>query len=183
MAAQAFFYETSHSNFGMFFQNDSEQYIEANQDIKAQAKALDELNNRDIYRVIAQFSSNGDGIQIFVAPYMRYVEIAEVVLESFKDCGKAYFIDKHNQHRQIRKKEFLSKLQKIVRFSDGNRNNEVAETAALIKKHFEKQAAKLDKAVERIALKYNLGVVKHQEYYVGLAETWIEDYLPKPKAS
>ena len=182
MAAQAFFYETSHSNFGMFFQNDSEQYIEAIQDIKAQAKALDE-SNKDIYRVIAQFSSNDDGIQIFVAPHVRYVELADTILESFKACGKVYFKNKHNQHRQIRKQEFLSELQKIIRLSNGNRKNEVAKTVALIKGHFEKQAAKLDKAIESIALKYSLGVVKHQEYYAGLAQTWIEDYLPKPKAS
>ncbi len=182
MPAQSFFYETSHSNFGMMFQNDSEQYIEAIQDIQAQAKALDESNN-DIYRVIAQFSSNDDGIQIFVAPHVRYVELAQTVLESFKACGKVYFKNKHNQHRQIRKQEFLSELQKIIRLSNGNRKNEVAKTVALIKGHFEKQAAKLDKAIESIALKYSLGVVKHQEYYAGLAQTWIEDHSPEPKAA
>ena len=182
MPAQSFFYETSHSNFGMMFQNDSEQYIEAIQDIQAQAKALDESNN-DIYRVIAQFSSNDDGIQIFVAPYVRYRELAQTVVEMFKAYGKVYFKNKHNQYRQIRKREFLNEIQRIVRCSNGNEEDEVARTVPLIKKHFEKQAAKLDKAVESIALKYNLGVVKHQEYYVGLAETWIEDYPPKPKAA
>ena len=182
MPAQSFFYETSHSNFGMMFMGDFEDHIETVQAIQAKAKALDE-SNKDIYRVIAQFSSRDDGIQIFVAPYVRYDEIAEMVLDSFEACGKAYFKDKGNNQRQIRKKEFLSKLQKIIRFSNGNRGHEVAETVALIKWHFEKQAAKLDKAIERIALKYSLGVVKYQEYYVGLAETWIEDYSPKPKVA
>lgn len=182
MPAQSFFYETSHSNFGMMFQNDSEQYIEAIQDIQAQAKALDE-SNKDIYRVIAQFSSNEDGIQIFVAPHVRYVELAETILECFKASGKVYFKNKNNQHRQIRKQEFLSELQKIIHISNGNKKNEVAKTVALIKEHFEKQAAKLDKAVESIALKYNLGVVKHQEYIAGLAHTWIEDQSPEPKAA
>lgn len=182
MPAQSFFYETSHSNFGMMFQNDSEQYIEAIQAIQAQAKALDE-SNKDIYRVIAQFSSNEDGIQIFVAPHVRYVELAETILECFKASGKVYFKNKNNQHRQIRKQEFLSELQKIIHISNGNKKNEVAKTVALIKEHFEKQAAKLDKAVESIALKYNLGVVKHQEYIAGLAHTWIEDQSPEPKAA
>lgn len=182
MPAQSFFYETSHSNFGMMFQNDSEQYIEAIQDIQAQAKALDESNN-DIYRVIAQFSSNDDGIQIFVAPYVRYRELAQTVVEMFKAYGKVYFKNKHNQYRQIRKREFLNEIQRIVRCSNGNEEDEVARTVPLIKKHFEKQAAKLDKAVESIALKYSLGVVKHQEYYAGLAQTWIEDHSPEPKAA
>ena len=182
MPAQSFFYETSHSNFGMMFHNDYEQYIEAIQDIQAQAKALDESNN-DIYRVIAQFSSNDDGIQIFVAPYVRYRELAQTVVEMFKAYGKVYFKNKHNQYRQIRKREFLNEIQRIVRCSNGNEEDEVARTVPLIKKHFEKQAAKLDKAVESIALKYSLGVVKHQEYYAGLAQTWIEDHSPEPKAA
>lgn len=182
MPSQSFFYETTHSNFGMMFNDDYESIINTIQDIQVKAKALDESHN-GIYRVISQFSSGGDGFQIFVAPYVRYVDLAEQILERFKATGYVYYKDKHEQNRQIRKKEFLSELKKIMSISGGIKKTEVAKTVTLIKDHFEKEALRLDQAVEAIAKDYNFGIVKHQEYYSGLADTWIEAIQPEKKVA
>lgn len=174
MAAQTFFYETSHANFGLMFTDADEHIIpDLVEGIQAQAKALDQSNN-NIYKVVAQFSTDDVGFQIFVAPYSRYTDLAETLLETFKATSKAYIKDKNGQTRQIRKKEFIESLNKIVYSSSNNHKAAISKTVALIKDHYEKDSSKLNRAVERIAGEYDMGIVKHQEYYAGLAHTWLE---------
>lgn len=174
MATQTFFYETSHANFGLMF-TDADEHIIADlvADIQAQAKALDQSND-NIYKVVAQFSLNEDGFQIFVAPYSRYTYIAGMLLETFKATSKAYIKDKNGKTRQIRKKEFTESLNSIVRNYGSNHKLAISKTVALIKDHYEKDWTSLNRSVERIASEHDMGVVKHQEYYAGLAYTWLE---------
>ena len=90
MPSQTFFYETTHANFGLLFEEDMHEddasLIFA--ELKERAEKLDN-SDKTIYRVIAQPASNGGGIQIFVAPYYRYYEIAELLLDEFKHNSKA----------------------------------------------------------------------------------------------
>lgn len=174
MAAQNFFYETSHANYGfMFNHDDAEIVMDSIAEIKGKATALNQSNN-SIYKVVAQYSSDDNGFQIFVAPHARYVELAESLLDTFKGTSKAYLRDQNNQLRQIRKKSFIEALNGIVQNFGSNHKAAIKRTVALIKEHYKKESSKLNNAVISIAKGYDMGVVKHQEYYSGLAQTWIE---------
>lgn len=175
MPSQKFFYETTHANFGLLFDEDINK-DEANlmfADLKERAEKLDN-SDKTIYRVIAQQASNGEGVQIFVAPYYRYYEIAELLLDEFKHNFKAYITDKKLVKRLVKKKSFIEELRKITRDHVGNKAKSIELTVALLKSYYEKDHKRLDAEVEKIAKEYSMGVVKYQEYYKGLANTWLE---------
>lgn len=175
MPTQTFFYETTHANFGLLFEEDMHEddasLIFA--ELKERAEKLDN-SDKTIYRVIAQPASNGGGIQIFVAPYYRYYEIAELLLDEFKHNSKAYITDKKLVKRIVKKKSFLEELRKITRDHIGNKAKSIQLTVALLKRYYEKDHSRLDAEVEKIAKEYRMGVVKYQEHYKGLASTWLE---------
>lgn len=175
MPSQTFFYETSHANFGLFFDENTE-IDDANifiADLKERAEQLDS-SDKTIYRVVAQATSEGDGVQIFVAPYYRYYEIAELLLDEFKHNTKAYITDKKLVKRLVKKKSFIEDLRKITRDHVDNKKKAIELTVALLKRYFDKDHTRLDAEVEKIAKEYQMGVVKHKEYYAGLAHTWLE---------
>lgn len=185
MAQQTFFHETPHANRGLMFTNEDIEfgYAEDMADaIKAKAKDLDQSNS-NIYRVIAQVASNGDGVQIFLAPYARYRELAAKMLESFRYTHKAYITDKNGEKRLIRKKSFVERLSQIAHHHSNNESLAISKTIDLIQEHFAKDINSLNKAIEKIAIDYNMGTVKHQCYYAGLAETWIEYDQVKKEAA
>jgi hypothetical protein len=175
MPSQRFFYETSHANFGLLFDEDIHEDDASLMfaDLKERAEKLDN-SDKTIYKVVAQPTSNGDGVQIFVAPYYRYYEIAELLLDEFKHNTKAYITDKKLVKRIVKKKSFIEDLRKITRDHFENKAKAIELTVALLKRHYEKDHSRLDAEVEKIAKEYRMGVVKYQEYYKGLANTWLE---------
>lgn len=175
MAQQTFFHETSHANYGVLFDHDmhTDDAEQMYADIKERVAQIScEANS--IYKVIAQLSSGGQGVQIFVAPHLRYVELAELVLDEFKYNYKVYITDKKLVKRQIRKKDFVDPLRKILRNYDDNRSFAIKQTVELIKTYYESESKRLDKEIEKIGAEFNMGKVRYQEYYAGLAHTWLE---------
>lgn len=176
MAQQSFFHETPHVNLGLMFKADDIEFGNAEcilDDLKAKAKLIDE-GNGNIFRVIAQSSSAGDGVQIFLAPYTHYKEIAEKLLERYEYSHRAYITDKHGVKRFICKASFKERMDQIITRYSSNRKTAVNKTIELLKSHYEKDILALTNKIEIIAREYRMGVVKHQSYYAGLAETWIE---------
>lgn len=175
MPSQTFFYETSHANFGLIFDEhlDSDEANILFAELKERAELLDS-SDKTIYRVVAQPTSTGNGVQIFVAPYYRYYEIAELLLDEFKHNSKAYITDKKLVKRLVKKKCFLEALRKITRDHIANKAKALELTVALLKNYYQKEHTRLDAEVEKIAKEYRMGVVKYQEYYRGLAHTWLE---------
>ena len=76
--------------------------------------------------------------------------------------------------RIVKKKSFLEELRKITRDHIGNKAKSIQLTVDLLKRYYEKDHSRLDAEVEKIAKEYRMGVVKYQEYYKGLARTWLE---------
>ena len=175
MPSQKFFYETPHSNFGLIFDEhlDSDDANILFAELKERAELLDS-SDKTIYRVIAQPTSDGDGVQIFVAPYYRYYEIAELLLDEFQHNSKAYITDKKLVKRLVKKKSFLEALRKITRDHIAHKTTAINLTVALLMNYYQKEHTRLDAEVEKIAKEYRMGVVKYQEYYIGLADTWLE---------
>jgi formate dehydrogenase maturation protein FdhE len=176
MAQQTFFHETPHANYGVMFASDdfitgaAESIFE---EIKAKADSLNQ-KNKNIFRVVAMTTPYGDGVQLFLAPHARYRELASDLLESFKYCNKAYIKDKNSENRLIRKTSFVERMAQIVDRFSNNKNMAIEKTIELIKSHYEKDITSMTKAIEKIASDFNMGTVKYQTYYAGLASTWLE---------
>ncbi len=175
MAAQVFFHQTCHANYGLFFGDDCNESNAQDcfNDIKARAEKLNQ-SDKSIYRVTAQTTPHGDGVQIFVAPFYQYSEIAELLLDEFKHNKKAYITEKNLVKRLVKKKSFIEQLRKITRDHVDDKAQSIKLTVALIKSYYENECSRLNREVELIANEYHMGKVKSQEYYRGLAETWLE---------
>lgn len=176
MSSQTFFHETPHANFGLYLE-DSPDLEFTIQQIRSAVTALDQ-KNKDIYRVICNVKQQEQVVvQIFVAPHLRYRELAERMLSRYQDTGRISYHNKDGRNCSIRKDSFKDKLQAICHHPQNSRQ-QLPALVTEIKQHFADSLKPLENGLKRLADEYGMGVVKHQEYYAGLAETWLEPRQP-----
>lgn len=177
MPAQEFFHQTSHANYGAFVDGSEHRYL--NQTIKPIAKKMDDAE-KSIYRIIFQNTNNG--VQLFLAPYIPYAEIAEKMLGFWSEVGKIAYISKSGRQTTIKCEEFQKKFISLTQ-KHGTGRLAIAPTITLIKAYFESKTAAIEKKLLKIAVKNKLSTVKSQEYYSGLASTWLEPLDAEKKAA